>query len=99
MATERCGRIQAIPAMSLPAAFYTATVIRARLPVRPCKNRADEEESMGCHYVDRFLWSVALFLGISPVLPAQPKGAPVFSKDIAPILYQHCASCHRGGQI
>ena len=47
----------------------------------------------------RFLWSVALFLGSSPVLPAQLKEAPVFSKDVAPILYQHCASCHRAGQI
>ena len=54
---------------------------------------------MACRYVNRFLWSVALFLGSSPVLPAQPTGMPVFSKDIAPVLYQHCASCHRAGQI
>src|ERR1051325_8031929 len=54
---------------------------------------------MACHYVNRLLWPVALFLGSSSFLPAQPKGAPVFSKDIAPILYQHCASCHRAGQI
>jgi hypothetical protein len=32
-------------------------------------------------------------------LSAQSTGAPVFSKDIAPIIYQHCASCHRAGQI
>src|ERR1700724_823694 len=25
--------------------------------------------------------------------------APTFSKDIAPIIYQHCASCHRPGEI
>jgi hypothetical protein len=54
---------------------------------------------MACRYVNRFLWSVALFLGSSSVLPAQPTGMPVFSKDIAPILDQHCASCHRAGQI
>src|SRR5215468_2889599 len=68
-------------------------------PVCPCKNRADEEKSMACRYVNRFLCSMALLFGSSPVLPAQPKGTPVFSKDIAPILYQHCASCHRAGQI
>lgn len=25
--------------------------------------------------------------------------APTFSKDVAPILYKHCASCHRPGEI
>jgi mono/diheme cytochrome c family protein len=25
--------------------------------------------------------------------------SPTFSKDVAPILYQHCASCHRAGEI
>src|SRR5262249_44955478 len=25
--------------------------------------------------------------------------APTFNKDIAPILYQHCASCHRPGEV
>jgi hypothetical protein len=53
---------------------------------------------MACRYLNRFLWSSALFLSNS-VLPAQPTGVPVFSKDIAPILYRHCASCHRAGQI
>jgi hypothetical protein len=54
---------------------------------------------MACRYVSRYPWSVALFLGSTSVLPAQPTGMPVFSKDIAPILYRHCASCHRAGQI
>ncbi len=29
--------------------------------------------------------------------PAVP--APTFSKDVAPILYQNCVSCHRSGQV
>lgn len=27
------------------------------------------------------------------------EGAPTFSKDIAPILFQNCSSCHRPGQV
>jgi len=36
------------------------------------------------------------------LLPAQsatPVGAPTYSKDVAPILYANCTSCHRAGQI
>ncbi len=29
----------------------------------------------------------------------QASSAPTFSKDVAPILYAHCASCHRPGDI
>ena len=51
-------------------------------------------------YVNGFLLSVTLFVGRIPFLPAQSTAAaPVFSKDIAPIIYQHCASCHRPGEI
>jgi hypothetical protein len=43
---------------------------------------------------------VIFLAGWSPTLTAQSTAAaPVFSKDIAPILFQHCASCHRAGQI
>ncbi len=46
------------------------------------------------------LSSVVFFGSWSVPLAAQSTGAaPVFSKDIAPILFQHCASCHRAGQI
>jgi hypothetical protein len=32
--------------------------------------------------------------------PAQAaSNAPTFSKDVAPIFYQHCTSCHRPGEI
>src|SRR5580700_7577039 len=54
---------------------------------------------MACRYVNQFLWFVALFLCSNSLLPAQPTRVPVFSKDIAPILYRHCASCHRVGEI
>src|SRR5258708_37176450 len=51
-------------------------------------------------YLNGFLLSVTLFVGRSSFLLAQSGAStPVFSKDIAPILYQHCASCHRTGQI
>src|SRR5712671_1763859 len=51
-------------------------------------------------YWNGFLLSVTLFVGRSSSLPAASTvAAPVFSKDIAPIIYQHCASCHRTGEI
>jgi len=31
--------------------------------------------------------------------PATPPTAPTFTKDVAPILYKHCTSCHRAGEI
>src|ERR1700720_4005438 len=55
---------------------------------------------LGWRYWNGFLLSVTLFVGRSSFLPAQSTAAtPVFSKDIAPIIYQHCASCHRAGEI
>jgi mono/diheme cytochrome c family protein len=30
---------------------------------------------------------------------AQTPAVPTFSKDVAPILYQHCTNCHRAGEI
>src|SRR5690349_19572104 len=51
-------------------------------------------------YLNRFSYSVAFLAGVSSLVAAEPGSAtPVFSKDIAPILYRHCASCHRAGQI
>ena len=29
----------------------------------------------------------------------EPAGVPTFARDIAPILYANCASCHRPGEI
>jgi len=33
------------------------------------------------------------------VLPAQTSATPTFSRDVAPILYRNCVSCHRPGEI
>jgi len=33
------------------------------------------------------------------VLPAQTSAIPTFSRDVAPILYRNCVSCHRPGEI
>jgi tetratricopeptide (TPR) repeat protein/mono/diheme cytochrome c family protein len=45
----------------------------------------------------RFLIALAGLLGLSTNALGQ---APVtFSKDVAPILYEHCAACHRPGEI
>ena len=31
--------------------------------------------------------------------PGAVPGVPTFSKDVAPILFEHCTSCHRPGEI
>ena len=41
---------------------------------------------------------VAMLAGV-PTEAQQPTGnGPTFSKDVAPILYKHCVSCHRPGE-
>ena len=39
------------------------------------------------------------FLGLATNTGAQPAGVPTFTRDVAPILYEHCIACHRPGQI
>ena len=43
----------------------------------------------------------AALLAVMAARTAQPAAAasPTFTKDVAPILYKHCASCHRPGDI
>jgi hypothetical protein len=44
----------------------------------------------------------AILLGSGPGIRAQAQQdahAPTFSKDVAPVLYKHCVSCHRPGEI
>ncbi|HUJ72629.1 MAG TPA: cytochrome c, partial [Verrucomicrobiae bacterium] len=36
---------------------------------------------------------------VTGVLQAQSNSTPTFSKDVAPILYKNCVSCHREGEI
>ena len=38
---------------------------------------------------------LALFLAAA----ITPAAAPVFARDIAPIIYKHCASCHHEGEV
>ena len=38
-------------------------------------------------------------LALGPLQAAQDSFAPTFSKDVAPILFKNCASCHRPGDI
>src|SRR4051812_7363402 len=49
----------------------------------------------------RFQVAVALagLVGTGVAASAQTPAAPTFSKNVAPILYQHCTSCHRPGEI
>ena len=53
--------------------------------------------------MNRTLVAVALTGLVGTVVPmalqAQASATPTFSKDVAPILYQNCTSCHRAGEI
>jgi mono/diheme cytochrome c family protein len=51
-----------------------------------------------------FIGAVGLVVGLGWAAPAlaQPAGgapAPTFNKDVAPIFYENCTSCHRPGDI
>src|ERR1035438_3044482 len=43
----------------------------------------------------------ATFLAASVIWSGEPASSapPTFTKDVAPILYKNCASCHRKGEI
>jgi mono/diheme cytochrome c family protein len=43
--------------------------------------------------------AVAGLIGMAASVHAQSPAAPTFSKEVAPILYQNCTSCHRSGEI
>ena len=40
----------------------------------------------------------AVTAGFSPTTASAGAAAPTFCKDVAPILYKHCANCHRPGE-
>jgi len=45
-------------------------------------------------------WSMASGQDASKATPVSAnKAAPTFSKDVAPIVFNHCAACHRPGEI
>src|SRR5688572_19103892 len=41
----------------------------------------------------------ALLVFITVRMAQTTAASPTFTKDVAPILYKHCASCHRPGDI
>ena len=44
--------------------------------------------------------SSAAFMAAAPQGPSSTAGsAPTFSRDVAPIVYSKCASCHRPGEV
>ena len=43
--------------------------------------------------------ALAGLIGMAASVHAQSTAAPTFTKDVAPILYQNCTSCHRAGEI
>lgn len=45
------------------------------------------------------LGSAIVALTVVPSARTNPPAAPTFSKDVAPILFKNCASCHRPGDI
>lgn len=47
------------------------------------------------------VWALTIGLSVSAIQAADAKkaAAPTFTKDIAPILYEKCAFCHRPGDI
>ncbi len=42
---------------------------------------------------------VAAMLAVVFAVPAVAAETPTFSKDVAPILYEHCVACHREGEF
>src|ERR1700694_5160579 len=45
-------------------------------------------------------WLLGVVFGAATTLSAAPSAsAPTFSKDVAPILQNHCQECHRPGEI
>jgi hypothetical protein len=46
-----------------------------------------------------FSTRLRLAAALACTLPGFAQNAPTFTKDIAPLLYKNCASCHREGEI
>src|SRR5690349_8298980 len=58
-----------------------------------------KERQMKIRLLSATTWGAALLVCVAGTLPASAAGAPTFSKEVAPILYKNCASCHRAGEI
>jgi tetratricopeptide (TPR) repeat protein len=73
---------------------------RARLSAPPGESLRPKATWPGTGSLNRLL--VVLLATWLPLFPLQgqqsPAAAPLFHRDIAPLLLQHCASCHQPGQ-
>src|SRR5262245_32183109 len=74
------------------------------LPRSPYDDAALETRVIrqGDRTMARMIWTAGL--GLVAVLAAQPASAqqaaaPTFARDVAPILYDKCVSCHRPGEV
>jgi hypothetical protein len=45
------------------------------------------------------IFAGAVAMAPAPVAAQVAQNAPTFSKDVAPVLYKHCTTCHRQGEI
>ena len=48
---------------------------------------------------NRLMLTVAAILALCIVVSSQDRGAPTFTKDVAPIFQEKCQSCHRPDSI
>ena len=48
---------------------------------------------------DCFAGLLAVLSLVAPLARVEAPATPTFNKDVAPILFKHCASCHRPGEI
>jgi Tfp pilus assembly protein PilF len=49
--------------------------------------------------VSGFVWATAIALAATHAAPATPETKPTFTRDVAPIVWSRCASCHRPGEV
>src|SRR5271169_4491263 len=58
---------------------------------------------MRSRQIGQWMWMAsavtAFALGFRATASTADAPAPTFSKDVAPILFKHCANCHRPGEI
>lgn len=47
----------------------------------------------------RVLASLAGSLAVAGTALAAPANVPTFTKDVAPIVFNNCATCHRAGEV
>ena len=53
----------------------------------------------GAAFVAALMAGTATAAAQAPGGAVQPDAVPTFARDVAPIVFNHCASCHRPGDI